>query len=72
MMAAAHFSHLQSKILGFTRLGFIDVQRKLKSYVLPTFQFKKPYDIPPSLGKLFFKNKFSLILWFLSYTVDSR
>ena len=37
------------------------MQRKLKSYVLPTNQFKKPYDNPPSFGKLFFKDQFELM-----------
>ena len=62
-MAATHFSHLQREILGFTRLGFPEVQRKLKSYALPTFQFKKPYNIPPSFGKLFSKDQFELMVF---------
>ena len=38
------------------------MQRKLTSYVLPTNQFKKPYDNPPSFGKLFFKDQFELLV----------
>ena len=62
-MAATHFSHLQREILGLTRLGFPEVQRRLKSYVLPTFQSWKPYDIPPLFGKLFFKDQFALVVF---------
>ena len=62
-MAAAHFSHLQREILGLTRLGFPEVRRRLKSYVLPTFQSRKPYDIPPLFGKLFFKDQFALVVF---------
>ena len=67
-IAATHFSHLQCEILGFTRLGFPE---EAKSYVLPTFRFKKPYD-PSLVRRVDFQGPVKFELWFLTYTVDSR